>query len=374
MIIRIVAVLVLLGGVLAGMYKFNFEMKPVFIAGFLKSLKPPPAPVTVDAARSADVPQRLNAIGTIVAVRQVQVSPEVAGRVVQIFAQPGTRVKAGDALVQLNDKPERADLANFQAQARVADLTLKRSSELATRQFTPQATVDQQQALLDQAKAGIAKTEALIAQKLIRAPFDGELGIRQVDLGQYVQTGTLLFTLTDLDQLYVNFSLPEQERGRVDLGQAVEITVDAYPGQKFLAKITTIDPQVTADTRSVKVQATLDNVGHKLQPGMFANAHVVLPPDRNVVVVPETAVEYSLYGDAIYIVVDGKNGDGAPIKQAKRQYVKTGARFDNQVAVLSGVNPGDQIIVSGQIKLQPDAEVTIARTPPLVPPANPPLN
>ena len=290
-------------------------------------------------------------IGSIQAVHQVSVAPEVAGRIVQIFFESGATVKSGDPLIQLYDKPDRGDLQNFQAQQHIAELNLKRSQQLVGR-YTPQATVDQDQAALDQAEANIAKTQAVIAQKLVKAPFDGQLGIRQIDLGQYVQAGSTVVTLTNLDQLYVNFTLPEQAKSQLVVGQVVRVTVDAYPGKNFEAKLTTIEPQVTADTRTLKLQATLDNPGQLVLPGMFANASVVLPAHTDVVVLPETAVDYSLYGDSVFVIKqDGTDAAGKPVIKATRVYVKTGQRFDNQIAVLSGLSAGETVAGSGQLKL-----------------------
>ncbi|MBV8166424.1 MAG: efflux RND transporter periplasmic adaptor subunit, partial [Alphaproteobacteria bacterium] len=239
-------------------------------AQFFATMKPPPIPVQASTATARDMPRYLNAVGSLYAVHQVMVAPEVGGRVTDIFFQAGASVQAGDPLIQLNDKPEQGDLASFRAQARIAELNLGRSRELASRQFSPQATVDQNQAALDQAKAGIARTQAVIAQKLIRAPFGGQLGIRQTEVGQFLNAGGAVVTLTDLDTLYANFTLPVQSRSQLTVGQSVQIKVDAFPGRSFEAKLTTIEPQVSADTRTIKLQATLANAEHLLMPGMFA--------------------------------------------------------------------------------------------------------
>jgi membrane fusion protein, multidrug efflux system len=305
------------------------------------------------------------------------VSPEVAGRVTKIFFESGATVHAGDPLVQLNDEPEQGDLLNYRAQARLAQVNLARAKELASRQNGPLANVDTYQSQLDQANAGIAKTQALIAQKLIRAPFSGVLGIRQIDLGQYVTTGAPLVTLTDFDTLYANFTLPEQNRAALSVGQSIEVTVDAYPGRRFPARLTTIEPQVGAETRTIKLQATLANPDHLLMPGMFANARVVLPSLPNVVTVPETAVEYTLYGDSVFVVgADPATGQagGKPVLKVKRTFVKTGERFDNKVAILSGLKPGERVATSGQIKLTDGAAVTLTTSDALATPPSVPTN
>jgi len=344
-------------------------------AQFFATMKPPPTPVAAATATAQDLPRFLSGIGTLAAVHQVTVAPEVGGRVTQIFFQAGGVVAAGDPLVQLNDKPEQGDLANFRAQSKVAELNLGRSRELVTRQFTPQATVDQNQAILDQALANIAKTQAVIAQKLIRAPFAGQLGIRQIEVGQYLNAGGPIVTLTDLDTLYVNFMLPEQNRSQLAIGQPVQIRVDAYRGRSFEARLTTIEPQVSAETRMIKLQATLSNPEHLLLPGMFANVNVVLPPEPDVVTVPETAVDFSLYGDSVFVIREGgRDAAGKPFLTVTRTFVTTGARFDNRVVITSGLKPGDRVAASGQLKLNTGTQVVIGEAGPLATPAAVPTN
>jgi multidrug efflux system membrane fusion protein len=365
----IVGVLLLL--VLGGFYGFN-RYRAQAIAGFFAHNKPPPAQIAAVTAKSEAVPRFATAIGSLAAVHQVTVTPEIGGRVTAVLFTAGATVKEGDPLVQLNDAPELGDLANYQAQAKLASISLQRSQTLAQRQVGPQETVDQNQSQLDQARAQMLKTEALIAQKLIRAPFAGRLGVRQIDLGQYLSAGMPIVTLTDLKELYVNFTLPTTDRAEIALGQKVDVTVDAFPGRAFTATITTIEPQIRADTRTMMVQATLANPDEALLPGMFVNAAVVLPPEPDRVVLPETAVDYTLYGDSVYVVrEDGKDGAGKPLFKAFRTPVKTGTRWADNVAILSGVTPGERVVAAGQIKLQDGAAVIVSGNPPPQPPANP---
>lgn len=374
LVFRLAIMAILLLVVFGGFWYFN-RAREQGMAAFFANMKPPPVPVAVAEATAQSMPRYLPGIGSVTAVHQVSVAPEIGGRVTQIFFEPGATVRAGDPLVQLNDQPEQGDLLSFRAQARLAEVNLRRAMQLASRQYETQANVDTFQSQLDQAKAGIAKTEALIAEKLVRAPFGGVLGIRQIDLGQYVNAGMPIVTLTALDTLYVNFTLPEQNKGSLSLGQTVEITVDAFPGRTFAAQVTTIEPQVGADTRTIKLQATLKNADHLILPGMFANARVVLPPQPNVVTVPETSVDYSLYGDAVYLVVDGgSDAGGKPALKVKRTFVKTGEHFDNKVAILSGLKPGDRVTNSGQLKLNDGAAVTLAGSDALATPSTVPTN
>ncbi|MBX6368909.1 MAG: efflux RND transporter periplasmic adaptor subunit [Rhodospirillales bacterium] len=359
--------------VLGGLYGFD-RFRDQAIADFFAKNQPPPTPVAVAVAKLEDVPRYLPAIGTLAAVRQVTVAPEVAGRVTTISFEAGATVSAGAPLVQLNDKTERADLLALKAQARLAELNLARSRELLERQATAKATVDQQQAQLDEINANIQKTEAQIAYKLIRAPFDGVLGIRQVDIGQFLNAGTPIVTLTDLSRLYVNFTLPEQARPQLAVGQAVEITNDAFPGKVFAAQVTAIEPQVSVETRSIKVQATMENPEHLLLPGMFANVRVVLPPQKDVVTIPETAVDYTLYGNSVFVVREEKSEDGTPALKVVRTPVETGDRFMERVVVLKGVAPGDRVAASGQLKLSNGAPVTIKESSALTVPEELPLH
>jgi multidrug efflux system membrane fusion protein len=321
---------------------------------------PPPTPITAVAAEIRPVSKYLSAIGTLVAVRQVTVAPEVGGMVTQIMFTPGAEVNAGDPLVQLNDAPERGDLASFQALARVASANLDRDKQLSAREFQSRQVVDQQQSLRDQAEAGIAKAQAQIAQKLIRAPFAGQLGVRQVNLGGYLNPGGAIVTLTDLSSLWANFTVPEQASSQIKVGQAVNLKADAYPGRAFKATITAIEPQISQQTRTILIQATLDNADHALFPGMFVDVSVVLPEAPATVVVPETAVDFSLYGDSVFVVSDnGKDEKGQPALKVKRVYVKTGERFDGKVEILSGLKGDERVAGSGQLRLSNDAPIMI---------------
>jgi multidrug efflux system membrane fusion protein len=366
----------LLMALLLGMlYVFN-SFRSHAIANFFAHNKPPPASVAMTVAENGTVPHYLTGIGTVAAVHQVTVTSQVGGMVTRILFKSGETVAADQPLVQLDDGPEQGDLKNFEAQAHYAAVTLKRNQELALRQAAPQATVDQNQSQLDQANANIAKTKALIAQKLIRAPFAGRLGVRQVELGQYVGAGTPMVTLTDLSRLYINFTLPEKDAASLHAGQEIEFGVDAFPGQSFKATIDAIEPQIAADTRNIKLQAVMDNPENELLPGMFANVRVVLPPEAGAVTLPETAVDYTLYGDSVYLVrQEGTDGQGRPELVAKRVPVKTGEHFGNRVVILSGIKAGDRVVALGQNKVLFDGEpVTPSEIGALVPPAQIPTN
>src|SRR5512140_2752341 len=315
--------LALLVGGLVGFNAFRSHM----IAQFFAGNKPPPATVAVAEAKSEVIPNLLTAVGDLAAVHQVNVTSDVSGRITDIMFTAGSNVKAGSPLVQLFDGPDQGDLASFKAQATVAQLSLDRAKQLAARQFGPQATVDQAQAAFDQANAGIAKTQAIISQKLVRAPFDGELGVRHVEVGQFLTAGTQIVTLTDLSQLYANFTVTEKDSAALKVGQ------------------------------TVRVQATLDNPGHILKPGMFATTTVVLPDKPPVVTVPETAVDYTLYGDSVYLITEKKADDGKTSLTVTRTFVQAGKRIEGRAEILKGLKPGDRVVAVGQLKLQPGAAV-----------------
>ena len=361
----------LLAALVGGFVWFNY-FRGQMIAQFFANNRPPPTSVSISEAKSEVIPNLLTAVGDLAAVHQVNVTSDVSGRITDIMFTAGSSVKAGSPLVQLFDAPDQGDLASFKAQATVAQLSLDRAKQLASRQFGPQATVDSAQAAFDQANAGIAKTEAIISQKLVRAPFDGELGVRHVEVGQFLTAGTQIVSLTDLSQLYANFTVTEKDSAALKVGQTVRVAVDAYPGRTFEGKINAIEPQIATDTRNIRVQATLDNPDHILKPGMFATTTVVLPDKPPVVTVPETAVDYTLYGDSVFLITEKKEDDGKTSLSAVRTFVRTGNRVDGRAEILSGLKPGDRVVAVGQLKLQSGAAVAISADGPPPIPAKPP--
>src|SRR3954447_3780518 len=373
--IRMVRWFIIVGLLLAllvgGLVWFN-SFRGKMIANFFANNKPPPTSVSVAEARSETVPNLLAAVGDLAAVHQVNVTSDLNGRITEIMFTAGTSVKEGTPLVQLFDGPEQADLASFKAQATMTQLSLERAKQLASRQFGPQATVDQAQSAFDQATAGIARTQAIISQKLVRAPFDGELGVRKVEVGQYLTAGTQIISLTDLSVLYANFTVTEKDSAQLKVGQIVRIAVDAYPGRTFDGKITTIEPQIATETRNIRVQATMQNPDKILKPGMFATTTVVLPDKPPVITVPETAVDYTLYGDSVYLLTEKKEEDGKTKLTVTRTFVQTGNRVEGRAEILKGLKDGDRVVAVGQLKLQSGSAVTISNDPVPAIPAKPP--
>jgi membrane fusion protein, multidrug efflux system len=357
-------------GLLVGYRVFTNQMMKSFFA----SNTPPPVSVNFETVQSGDVARSLTTIGSVAAIHQVTISPEISGQVRRIAFIPGSPVKKGDVIVEMNDATEQADLANARAQQKLTGLTLARFKDLAARGAASQAQLDQAQSQYDAATAQIARTEAVIAKKLIRAPFNGTLGVRQTEVGHYLEAGRAIVVITDMEKLFVEFGLPEQVRPKLSLGQAVNLTVDAYPGKTFTAIIAVIDPQVNTATRTIRLQAVADNSEGLMMPGMFANIAVQLPSDTGRLTIPETALDYSLYGNSVYVIQDGgKDAKGQPVLTAKRTTVQTGTTNNGRIVVESGLNPGERIVTTGLGKLFDGAHLALNATPTLVKPNTMPV-
>ena len=296
-------------------------------------------------------------------MQQVVVAPEVGGRVTALHFESGGTVRTGVPLVQLNDAPERGDLDRFRALSEFAQRELARVESVTDHRAISQTMVDEAKRRRDEARAEISRVEALIAQKLIRAPFDGVLGVRKIDLGEYLQPGQPIVTLTNLDKLYVNFTVPEQVLNQLMAGQPVDVTADAFPARSFRATISTIEPQVAVETRTLAIQATLANREHLLRPGMFAAVRVVLPLEQNVVTVPETAVDKTIYGDSVLRVHQAETSSSdRPGYVVERVFVKTGRSVDGRIVIVEGVTAGDLIVTAGQVNLNSGMPVALAPT------------
>lgn len=324
-----------------------------------------PQPVTVSAAATElqTWQPRLAAVGTLKAVQGVNISSEVAGKVEKILFDSGQMVQKGQLLVQLDDSTEQAQLPGARAQVELARNNLARIRKLIEQQLVPEEQLDNARSQLEQAESTLEALQATIAKKAIRAPFGGQLGIRGVDLGQYVAAGTQIVSLQVLKTLYADFMLPEQHLNQVESGQKIEVTTAAAPGRVFAGNISAVDVTLDSGTRNFAARATIENPEHLLRPGMFANVAVLAGEPRQVIAVPKTAVSYSLYGDAVYVVAeDGSDANGEPILKARQTFVKTGENRNGYVAILSGLQPGDLVVTAGQLKLQKESLVTINNT------------
>ncbi len=352
MIKRMLIMLVLVGAVLGGLFGFKS-----FVGGKIKEAMAGMAnmPQTVSAAKAetSDWQPRIDAVGSLRAVRGAELSLEVPGVVEEITFDSGDQVKAGQVLLALRKDDEVAKLQSLEATAQLAQITYDRDVKQLKAQAISQAIVDNDEANLRNAKAQVAQQKAIVEKKTLRAPFDGKLGLRQVDLGQFLSAGTVIATLQSLDPIYVDFLLPQQAVAQIAVGETVRAKIDAFPGRTFEGKITAINPKIETASRNVQVRATVANADQKLLPGMFATVELDTGAAQRLVTLPQTAVAYNPYGSLVYIVDDKNKGpDGKPQLVARQVFVTTGATRGDQVSILKGVAEGDMVVTSGQIKLR----------------------
>lgn len=322
------------------------------------SFQPPPEAVTTIVTKQEMWASTINGIGTVNAVNGVTVSADMPGLVEQINFQSGQRVNRGDVLVRLDTKQERAQLAASEAQKELTRVDLQRMSGLLPQGVVPQSAYDQTAAQFKQAEARVGEMRAAIERKTIRAPFAGTLGIRQVNLGQYLAGGAPIVSLQALQPVYVDFTVPQQEIGRITPGTPVEVTSDAIGGS-VLGRVSAVDSVIDEATRNARVQATFDNHDLKLKPGMFVEARLAQGTSNSVITVPVSAISYAPFGDSVFIVEDVTGPDGKKYRGVRQQFVKLGASRGDQVAVLTGIKPGEEIVTSGVFKLRPGAAVQV---------------
>ncbi|WP_338582737.1 efflux RND transporter periplasmic adaptor subunit [Pseudomonas sp. MAG733B] len=347
--------------VLAG-YKAFYTM----IQGF--SAPKPPISVAVATATERPWQARLPTVGTLKALQGVDLSLETDGTVIDVQFESGQKVKAGQPIVRLDSAVESALLETAQADLGLAQVDYSRGSQLVGSQAISKGEFDRLSAVLKKSKATVNQLRAALGKKSILAPFSGTIGIRQVDVGDYVATGTMIATLQDLSSLYVDFFVPEQSVPKIAVGQPVQLIVAAYPTEEFPGTISAINPKVENSTRNVQVRATLANPDGKLLPGMFASLQVMLPDPQPRIVVPESAITYTLYGNSVYVATQKKAEDGSvekddkgqPILIAERRFVETGERRDGMVMVTKGVQNGETVVTAGQIKLDNGAHIAIS--------------
>lgn len=330
---------------------------------------PKPA-VSVAVASATEQPWQslLPAVGSLKALQGVDLSLEIAGTVQKVLFQSGQKVKAGQPLLQLDSEVESAQLETAEADLGLSQLDFGRGRQLVGSQAISKGEFDRLSAQLKKNQATVNQLKAALDKKRIVAPFSGTIGIRQVDVGDYLASGTVIATLQDLSSLYVDFYIPEQTVPRLAVAQAINVGVSAYPGQTFVGSISAINPKIEDSTRNVLVRATLANPDGKLLPGMFANLQVILPDVADGIVVPESAVTYTLYGNSMYVVTQKKGADGnlekddkgQPVLIVERRFVETGERRDGLVLVTKGVQSGEQVVIAGQIKLDNGTHIVIS--------------
>ncbi len=349
MIVAIAVFLTAIGAVKYGQIKKGIAQQ--------RSFQPPPEAVTTVVAKGEQWPTSLAGIGTVTAVHGVVVSADLPGIVDKITFESGQRVKEGDLLVELDTRQERAQLAAAQAELELTRVSLERMKRLVETQIGAQADLDTAEANFKAAEAKVGETRATIDRKTIRAPFSGVLGIRQVNLGQYLDAGAAIVPLQSLQPIYVNFSVPQQEIARLNVGG--EVRVSNQSGAAGTGKINAVDSVIDPATRNIAVQATLPNADGKLRPGMFVDASVVLAAVNDVIAIPASSINHAPYGDSVFIVTDLKDPHGKSYRGVRQQFVKVGAGRGDQIAILSGLKPGEEVVTSGVFKLRNGAAVQV---------------
>jgi membrane fusion protein (multidrug efflux system) len=358
MVIMLVAVAIVFGGI------FGFQaFKTVMIKKFISALSNPPQTISAAKAANSEWQSRIEAIGSLRAVKGADLSLEVSGVVESISFNSGDDVEEGAPLLKLRTEDDVARLHSLQAMADLSDITYERDQKQFKMQAVSQATLDTDAANLKNAKAQVAQQQAILDKKTLRAPFAGHLGIRAVDLGQYLGPGTVIVTLQALDPIFVDFFVPQQSVDQVRLGQSVMVKVDAFKERTFTGEISAINPKVDTGSRNVQVRATLKNPDHKLLPGMYATVDITIGSPKTYVTLPQTAITYNPYGDTVYVIDNkGPDADGKPQLIARQSFVTTGSTRGDQVAVLKGIEEGDMIVTAGQIKLHNGSVVLIDNT------------
>jgi len=354
MVLMLVVMLALLSSL--GFVKFRQIQTAVQAASHFQM---PPEAVTSIVAHQEEWSATMEVIGTMEAVHGVTVSADLPGTVEKISFDSGQHVRAGDVLVELDTRQERAQLASLEAQRDLARTNFARMQKLVDAGVISRSEFDQATAQQKQTEANVGEIRATIERKTIRAPFSGILGIRKANLGQYLAAGNAVVPLQSLDPIYVDFGVPQQSAGQVRVGSSLRVTSEDIAGQEFAGRVTAIDSVVDEATRNVTVQATLSNPKGKLKPGMFVQVHLGFGKDRQVIALPASAISYAPYGDSVYVITDLKDPKGSSYRGVRQQFVKVDGSRGDQVAIVSGLNPGDEVVTSGVFKLRNGAAVQV---------------
>jgi membrane fusion protein (multidrug efflux system) len=354
MILMLVAVTALLGGL--GFFKYR-QVETAIAQG--AAFQPPPTAVTTVVARRETWPSTLTVIGTVAAIQGVTVSADLPGTVDKIHFESGQWVHEGDVLVELDTRQERAQLANLEAQRDLARINYGRAQQLVKEGVISRSDYDNAAAQQKATEAQVGDIRAAIARKTVSAPFSGVLGIRQVNLGQYLAAGQAIVSLQSMNPIFVNFGVPQQDTPMVALGRSLRVTNPDLSGVAFNGRITALDSVVNEQTRNIEVQATLANPGGKLRPGMFVQVELPVGNLREVVPLPASAISYAPYGDSVFIVTDMKDAKGNLYRGVRQQVVRVEGSRGDQVAIISGINPGDEVVSSGVFRLRNGAPVLV---------------
>src|SRR3974390_1193028 len=354
MLLMLTVVAILLGSL--GFVKFR-QIKTAIAQG--ASFQPPPTAVTTLVAQQETWPATVDVIGTVEAIQGVTVSADLPGTVAKIHFDSGEWVHEGDILVELDTRQEQAQLAETEAQRDLAKVNYGRTEQLVNAGVLARNEYDNVLSQQKVTEGQVAEIRATIARKTIRAPFSGILGIRQANVGQYLAAGQAIVSLQSLNPIYVNFGVPQGTTGQIAVGRTLRITSNDFPGLQFNGRVTALDSVVSESTRNIQVQTTLSNPQNKLRPGMFVQVSMGRGASTPVVALPASAVNYAPYGDSVFIVTDLKDNKGNTYKGVRQQIVKLGGSRGDQVGVVSGINPGDEVVTSGVFKLRNGAAVQI---------------
>jgi membrane fusion protein (multidrug efflux system) len=357
MVLMLVIMLALVGGL--GFVKFK-QVEAAIEQG--KNFKIPPTAVTTVVVKKETWPSTLSVIGTAAAIQGVTVSADLPGTIDKIHFESGQWVKEGDILVELDIRQERAQLASLEAQRDLAKINFGRAQELVKQGVIARQEFDNATSQQKATEAQVGDVKAAIARKTIHAPFSGVLGIRQVSLGQYLAAGQSIVSLQTMSPIYVNFGVPQQDMGRVIPGHVLRVTNSDLPGMGFTGRITALESVISEQTRNIQVQAIVTNKENKLRPGMFVQVELPMGSPREVVPLPGSAINYAPYGDSVFVVTDMKDPKGNSYRGVRQQVVKIEGSRGDQVAIVSGLKPGDEVVSSGVFKLRNGAPVVINNT------------
>jgi membrane fusion protein (multidrug efflux system) len=359
---RMIIMLLLMAALVGGLGFLKYRQVEAGIA-MGASFQIPPTAVTTVIAKRETWPSTLSVIGTVAAIEGVTVSADLPGTVDKIHFESGESVHEGDILVELDTRQEKAQLANMEAQRDLARVQYGRSEQLVKAGVISKSEFDTAAAQQKATEAQVGDIKAAIARKTIHAPFSGILGIRQISLGQYLAAGQAIVSLQSLNPIYVNFGVPQQDTQKMKIGRALHVTNTDVPGMAFNGNITALDSVINEQTRNIQIQATVQNQGGKLRPGMYVQVELPLGEMRNVIPLPTSAINYAPYGDSVYVVTDIKDEKtGKTYRGVRQQIVKIEGNRGDQVAVTSGLNPGDEVVSAGVFRLRNAAPVEINNT------------
>ena len=356
MVTRVILVALFLAMVLGGIFSWKQHTAQQMAAA--QAAGPPPAVIAAARVETESWQPYIQVVGSLEAVAGIEVTSEVGGQVSAINFNSGEWAKRGALLLELDSRTDQAQLKGLMAERTLAQLSFERVAKLVKEKSVSKSDYDEARASLDAAEARVTGQQALIEKKRIRAPFDGRLGIRRVDLGEYLSPGSAIVPLEQLDPMYADFTLPERDLARVGNDQSVEIRVQAYPEQVFSGQIIAIDPGVNSGTRSFRLRAQLANPDQLLRPGMFADIRVQLPQRDGVLTIPDTAISYAPYGDSVFVIEQSDSGH-----IVKRRQIETGSTRNGRISVLSGLVEGEQVVSAGHNKLRNGQAVKIDSKP-----------